>query len=80
MTDRKKKSSGDVVALRENAPGKMQRGPQRCPMCGAKTVTAHRPFCSERCRMRDLGRWLNEEYRVPADAPVDDDDFSPQEN
>ncbi|WES30878.1 DNA gyrase inhibitor YacG [Varunaivibrio sulfuroxidans] len=49
-------------------------------MCGAKTVTAHRPFCSERCRMRDLGRWLNEEYRVPADAPVDDDDFSPQEN
>lgn len=76
MTDRKKQPSGDVVALRENTPGKTQR----CPSCGAKTVTAHRPFCSERCRMRDLGRWLNEEYRVPADAPVDDDDFPPQEN
>jgi hypothetical protein len=23
------------------------------------------PFCSERCRMADLGRWLNEEYRIP---------------
>jgi len=25
------------------------------------------PFCSERCRLVDLGRWLGEEYRVPAD-------------
>jgi endogenous inhibitor of DNA gyrase (YacG/DUF329 family) len=23
------------------------------------------PFCSERCHLVDLGRWLNEEYRVP---------------
>ena len=23
------------------------------------------PFCSKRCRMVDLGRWLGEEYRVP---------------
>jgi len=23
------------------------------------------PFCSERCRMLDLGRWVNEEYRIP---------------
>jgi hypothetical protein len=25
-----------------------------------------RPFCSERCKMADLGRWLSGEYRVPA--------------
>lgn len=23
------------------------------------------PFCSERCRLIDLGRWLNEEYSLP---------------
>ena len=26
---------------------------------------ASRPFCSERCRLADLGRWLSEDYRVP---------------
>jgi endogenous inhibitor of DNA gyrase (YacG/DUF329 family) len=30
---------------------------------------AWRPFCSERCKMADLGRWLREEYRLP-DEPV----------
>ncbi|MBL7664936.1 MAG: DNA gyrase inhibitor YacG [Bacteriovoracaceae bacterium] len=24
-----------------------------------------RPFCSERCKMVDLGRWLSEEYAIP---------------
>jgi endogenous inhibitor of DNA gyrase (YacG/DUF329 family) len=23
------------------------------------------PFCSERCHLLDLSRWLNEEYRIP---------------
>jgi uncharacterized protein len=23
------------------------------------------PFCSERCRLVDLGRWLDEDYRIP---------------
>jgi endogenous inhibitor of DNA gyrase (YacG/DUF329 family) len=27
---------------------------------------AYRPFCSERCRMADLGRWLAGDYRVPS--------------
>jgi endogenous inhibitor of DNA gyrase (YacG/DUF329 family) len=26
------------------------------------------PFCSQRCRHVDLGRWLNEEHGVPVDA------------
>jgi len=40
---------------------------------------AWRPFCSERCKMADLGRWLREEYRVadepapPADPEHDDE-------
>jgi uncharacterized protein len=40
-----------------------------CPHCGAQTVWHHtnafRPFCSERCRMIDLGNWASESYRVP---------------
>lgn len=30
---------------------------------------AWRPFCSERCRLIDLGQWAAEEYRVPDSAP-----------
>jgi len=40
-----------------------------CPICRA-AVKARAdnpawPFCSARCRMVDLGRWLGEDYRVP---------------
>ena len=50
-----------------------------CPRCGAPAVfTASnrwRPFCSERCKLIDLGNWASERYRVP-DAPlaVDNED------
>jgi hypothetical protein len=27
-----------------------------------------RPFCSERCQLADLGRWLSDGYRVPGAA------------
>jgi len=40
----------------------------RCPTCKRETKKAGNtlyPFCSERCQMADLGRWLAEEYRVP---------------
>lgn len=41
----------------------------RCPNCSAETPwsTANpwRPFCSERCKMIDLGAWASESYRVP---------------
>ena len=26
----------------------------------------YKPFCSERCKMADLGRWLKGDYTVPA--------------
>ena len=44
-----------------------------CPTCKASTTweeNPHRPFCSERCRLIDLGKWASEEYRVPGD-PVE---------
>ncbi|MDR1709676.1 MAG: DNA gyrase inhibitor YacG [Candidatus Accumulibacter sp.] len=47
-----------------------ERPPQvRCPRCGAETPWSvqnpHRPFCSERCKLIDLGAWASEAYRVP---------------
>ncbi|MEZ4369058.1 MAG: DNA gyrase inhibitor YacG [Kofleriaceae bacterium] len=44
----------------------------RCPTCERVADPARRlaPFCSERCQQVDLGRWLAEEYRIPA-AHVD---------
>jgi endogenous inhibitor of DNA gyrase (YacG/DUF329 family) len=40
-----------------------------CPECGARIEVAanhpSRPFCSSRCKLLDLGRWLNEEIRIP---------------
>jgi hypothetical protein len=36
------------------------------------------PFCSERCRLIDLGRWLGENYRIPGagakEEPAQDSD------
>ena len=39
--------------------------PRLCPQCGKPADPLHRPFCSKRCKDLDLGRWLNEDYRVP---------------
>jgi hypothetical protein len=38
-----------------------------------------RPFCSERCKLLDLGAWASESYRIPAVDPPDDDDEPPRE-
>jgi hypothetical protein len=53
----------------------------KCPNCG-KTAewkdNPARPFCSERCKLIDFGRWANEEYRVPvAGNPLDETDDAP---
>jgi hypothetical protein len=54
-------------------------GPPRaasCPICGKPATSAQRPFCSQRCRDIDLGRWLRGVYRVETDdepgGPPDD--------
>jgi endogenous inhibitor of DNA gyrase (YacG/DUF329 family) len=41
----------------------------KCPICGKPVQwqdNPTRPFCSERCKLIDFGRWANEEYAVPA--------------
>ncbi|MDR3055695.1 MAG: DNA gyrase inhibitor YacG [Zoogloeaceae bacterium] len=43
-----------------------------CPQCGKRSPwnrdNPWRPFCSERCKLVDLGAWANEAYRVPDEA------------
>jgi endogenous inhibitor of DNA gyrase (YacG/DUF329 family) len=44
--------------------------PLACPICrrpaAERTAEASPwPFCSQRCRLIDLGKWLGEEYRMP---------------
>jgi endogenous inhibitor of DNA gyrase (YacG/DUF329 family) len=48
----------------------------RCPVCHASVsleTMSSAPFCSERCRLIDLGRWLEEGYSVPQVARQDED-------
>jgi endogenous inhibitor of DNA gyrase (YacG/DUF329 family) len=53
----------------------------RCPVCN-NTFEPHgttaMPFCSERCRSIDLGRWLDESYSLP-DVPDPEDDEVPED-
>lgn len=48
-----------------------------CPTCGQpvewRPENAFRPFCSQRCKLIDLGEWATEKYRVPSQdgEPVD---------
>ncbi len=52
----------------------------RCPQCGAMSVydisNSFRPFCSERCKLMDLGAWANDAYAIagsPLEAPLSAD-------
>jgi len=49
----------------------------QCPTCGARferSQTTHPPFCSERCKLIDLGKWFDESYSIPGEpAAVPDD-------
>ncbi|MFY9912587.1 MAG: DNA gyrase inhibitor YacG [Candidatus Sulfotelmatobacter sp.] len=46
----------------------------RCPICknGVKSTDPEFPFCSERCRTIDLGKWASGAYVIP--SPVTDAD------
>lgn len=53
----------------------------RCPVCGNlfdPERTEAMPFCSRRCKLIDLKRWLNEEYGIPL-PPEDEEDAEEHE-
>jgi len=46
-----------------------------CPQCGTPALAPHTPFCSRRCAQIDLGKWLNEDYRIPAHEANEDENL-----
>ncbi len=51
----------------------------KCPRCAKETAyegNPFRPFCSERCKLIDLGHWVSGDYRVPV---VETEEESPPE-
>lgn len=54
----------------------------KCPTCRKETAwndNPWRPFCSERCKLIDLGEWANENHRIPGKPhlPLDGEDEPP---
>ncbi|HLK88637.1 MAG TPA: DNA gyrase inhibitor YacG [Polyangia bacterium] len=50
----------------------------KCPTCGgplaeSAEVAQFRPFCSERCRLVDLGKWLDGGFRI--ESPISEEDL-----
>ena len=52
---------------------------KRCPVCGKPALAVSKPFCSERCRDVDLGRWLSGSYVIAAGEDDDEADSAPQD-
>lgn len=52
-----------------------------CPTCkGPSSLdrsNLHRPFCSERCRLVDLGGWLDERFRIAGEKAMDEAPTAP---
>jgi len=53
----------------------------KCPRCRSQAIwqgNPSRPFCSEKCRLIDFGRWSNEDYNIPGEDVIDpeqDDEY-----
>jgi endogenous inhibitor of DNA gyrase (YacG/DUF329 family) len=49
----------------------------KCPTCGRSVewseASLYRPFCSDRCRLIDLGAWLDERHRIPGEPDSADE-------
>ena len=57
----------------------------KCPYCNKNGTwtpeNLFRPFCSERCKLIDLGAWASEKHRIPGDeAPLPDERPDSDEN
>lgn len=67
-------------------PRERRQGAAPCPVCTKEAAwrgNPFRPFCSERCRTIDLGKWASGEYRIPGekkDAPGEQTDEKKHED
>lgn len=52
-----------------------------CPRCAQPsfwTDNEFRPFCSERCKLIDLGAWANDDYALPTEDSPDENEIRDQ--
>ena len=74
MTDTRSRGGKDA------APPEKAARTVRCPACGGPSRyaadNAYRPFCSERCKMFDLGAWASESFRVETPPGGDEDSLA----
>jgi endogenous inhibitor of DNA gyrase (YacG/DUF329 family) len=53
----------------------------KCPTCRRavewSAKSPFRPFCSDRCRLIDLGAWISEQRSIPDDTAATEQDSSP---
>ncbi len=55
----------------------------KCPGCGKESQwngNPFRPFCSERCKIMDIGAWADEAYVIEGKPEEDEDENSAIEN
>ncbi len=52
-----------------------------CPTCKKslrwQDCGEHKPFCSKRCQLIDLGEWANESHAIPGEPVVPPEDQNP---
>ncbi|WP_082456552.1 DNA gyrase inhibitor YacG [Novosphingobium sp. Leaf2] len=58
----------------------MTRSERKCPICGKPSTPDHTPFCSKRCRDRDLLQWLGDGYALPGPSAPPDYPDNPQDD
>jgi endogenous inhibitor of DNA gyrase (YacG/DUF329 family) len=69
LTARQRSTSRACLGTWDVLDEKIMTGPRRCPICKRSVPTdaassPFRPFCSERCKLVDLGSWLSGTYRI----------------
>jgi hypothetical protein len=56
--------------------------PRTCPICGKpvppRAENRAFPFCSDRCRLLDLGKWFGGDYRIPGPRAGDGEETPAQ--
>ena len=75
-----KEHSNDTTGAADAAERAAAKGPMvRCPTCHKlivySTRNPYRPFCSERCKLIDLGAWASDERSIPGEDISEDDEY-----
>lgn len=51
----------------------------KCPTCRRDVewiaTSVYRPFCSDRCRLIDLGAWIDEQHKIPDESGIAENDL-----